>query len=135
MITLQNLAIVIPWLMKDETTFNRLKTDFPEILADLVTFKSNPNCSCRGRVIKFFSDKLQQDPALLNKYVYNNEELSTELNKAELLRQQNNYSGKIITIPKTEEAWLNFSKEINQGKFFRGFSVVEKENTLVVYFL
>jgi hypothetical protein len=135
MITLQNLSSALPYLLKNEFTFDRLKTDFPEILADLTTFKNNPNCSCRSRVAKFFTDKLQQEPTMLNKYIYNEQELTTELNKAELLKQHTNYSGKIVTIPKTDEAWKALSQEINQGKIFRSFSVVERENELVVYFL
>lgn len=135
MITIQNLSVSLLYLIKDDTTFNRLKNDFPEILADLTTFKSNPNCSCRGRVTKFFSDKLQQDPTLLNKYIYNEAELIEQLNQVEISRQQNNYSGRIITIPKNETSWQQLAQEINQGKFFRSFSVVERENELVVYFL
>lgn len=135
MITLQNLSSALPYLLKNESTFDRLKTDFPEILADLTTFKNNPNCSCRGRVTKFFTDKLQQESTLLNKYIYNEQELTIELNKAELLKQQNNYSGKIVIIPKSDEAWKALSQDINQGRMFRAFSVVERENELVVYFL
>jgi hypothetical protein len=127
--------VSLVYLIKDDTTFNRLKNDFPEILADLTTFKSNPNCSCRGRVTKFFSDKLQQDSTLLNKYIYNEAELIEQLNQVEISRQQNNYSGRIITLPKNETSWQQLAQEINQGKFFRSFSVVERENELVVYFL
>jgi len=135
MITISNLSVSLVYLIKDDTTFNRLKNDFPEILADLTTFKSNPNCSCRGRVTKFFSDKLQQDSTLLNKYIYNEAELIEQLNQVEISRQQNNYSGRIITLPKNETSWQQLAQEINQGKFFRSFSVVERENELVVYFL
>lgn len=135
MISLSNLPIVIPFLMKDDNTFNRLSNDFPEILADLTTFRTNPNCSCKGRVIKFFSDKIQQDPNLLDKYIYDQQALIIEINKFESIRQQNNYSGKIIVIPKDENAWSNLSKELNSGKFFRGFSIVERENEIAVYLL
>lgn len=135
MITLSNLQDSIQFLIKDDNTFNRLQADFPDILADLVSFKNNPNCSCRSRVVKFFGDKLQQDPSLLNKYIYDHVGLHNAISIAQQMRQINNYSGKIITIPKTEEAWKNLSIDINNGKMFRGFSVVEKEDSIVVYFL
>lgn len=67
-------------------------------MADLTIFKSNPNCSCRGRVTKFFSDKLQQDPTLLNKYIYNEAELIEQLNQVEISRQQiENYTKPIVS--------------------------------------
>lgn len=135
MITLSNLQDSLQFLIKDNNTFNKLQTDFPDILADLVSFKNNPNCSCRSRVVKFFGDKLQQDPSLLDKYIYDHIGLHNAISIAQQMRQINNYSGKIITISKTEEAWRNLSIDINNGKMFRGFSVVEKEDTLMVYFL
>jgi hypothetical protein len=134
MINLTNLSDSLPVIIKDDATFEELKKDFPEILADLTTFKSNPNCSCRGRVNKFFSEKLEKDSTVLNKYIKNTEVLKTELDKVSTQRQANNYSGKIISLPKTEEAWKNFSDEM-KSKFFRSFTVVEKENELVVYVL
>lgn len=135
MITIANLTDTLPFLIQDNNTFISLQNDFPEILADLVSFKNNPNCSCRGRVNKFFADKLQQDPNILNKYIYDPAGLQNAISVAQTARQLNNYSGKIITLPKNEEAWKNLSIDINSGKTFRGFSVVERDNDIAVYFL
>jgi len=135
MITISNLPYALSFLIKDDNTFVRLQTDFPDILADLISFKNNPSCSCRGRVIKFFGEKLQQNATILNEYIYDPVGLQNEIVLAEQARQLNSYSGKIITIPKNEEAWKNLSTDINNGKIFRAFSVLEKDNELVVYFL
>jgi hypothetical protein len=135
MINLGNLHDVLALFVKDDTIFNSLQNDFTEILADLVSYKNNPNCSCKGRVNKFFADKLQENPQILNKYITNPPFLQNELDKLSLTRQQNNYSGKIITIPKTEQAWQQLALEINRGKLFRSFNVVERDNEIVVYFL
>jgi hypothetical protein len=134
MINPNNLSDVLPMLIKDDNIFEAFKTNFPEILADLVTFKSNPNCSCKGRVIKFFSDKLEQDPNILNSYVVDPVAINRGLQDAHQQRIMNNYSGRVFEIGKTEQDWLVFSQSLI-GKMFRGFTVVERADTVAVYFL
>lgn len=137
MININNLHIALPLLVNNDTVFENLKKDFPQILADLTTFKTNPNCTCRGRVFKFFADLLPTNPTLLDKYITDTN-LVDEINKGIINAQNsamiNNYSGKIFTIGKTEQDWLEFSQSL-LGKIFRGFSVVEHEDRIVVYIL
>lgn len=135
MINLDYLSDILAFFIKDDATFNALKKDFPEILADLISFKQNPNCSCRNRVTKFFFDKVQTEPNLLDKYIYDKDKLIAELQAIDLSKQQNNYSGRIFLIDKTEAAWNTLTKELNNNKFFRGFSVVERDNQIAVYLL
>lgn len=120
--------------MQNNDSFSMLKNDFPAILADLTTFKENPNCSCKGRVIKFFSDQLLLDPNILDKYISDPIKFGIMIENMENQRQLQNYSGRIFTIQKGEEAWKSFAQNI-QGKMFRGFSVIERENDIVVYLL
>jgi hypothetical protein len=134
MINTTNLVDALPIMVKDESVFEALKTDFPDILADLVTFKSNPNCTCRGRVFKFFTEKLEQNPEALNKYVKDAAVLTAELDTIKNQRTLNNYSGKVFTIGNTEAAWDEFSKSL-VGKMFRSFAIVEKDGNLKVYFV
>lgn len=129
-----NFSDAIPILVRDDSVFEQMKTDFPDILADLVTFKNNPNCSCRGRVIKFFGDQLNQSPDILDKYVKDADALNQELQTIVSSRIANTYTGKMFIIPKGEESWQNFAATL-VGKIFRGFSVVERDSSLVVYFL
>jgi hypothetical protein len=133
-INLSNFNDALPIIVRDDDTFEKLKTDFPDILADLVTFKSNPNCSCRGRVMKFFGDQLNQNPDLLDKYVKDANVLNQEIQTIISSRIANTYTGKVFIIPKGEDSWQNFSATL-VGKMFRGFSVVERDSSLVVYFL
>lgn len=134
MITIHNLFDALPILISNDNIFNQLKNDFPETLADLISFKDNPNCSCKNRLIKFFTDKIQQNTNLLNKYIENNIALQNDINNATNLRLSNNYSGRIITIEKTPEAWQQLSLTM-VGKMFRSFSLIEKEDKILVYFL
>jgi hypothetical protein len=134
MINTNNVADVLPILMKDDETFNRLKTDFPSMLADLVTFKDNPNCSCRGRVFKFFSEHLEKNAGSLDQYIKDTSEVTLKLQSLNQERINNNYIGKVFVVAKGEEAWKNFAATL-PGKMFRMFSVAEREDSVVVYFL
>lgn len=134
MITISNLTDALPILVKDESAFEQLKTDFPGILADLVTFKSNPNCTCRGRVFKFFTEQLEQNKDILEKYVNNPTALQAEIDQLVSQRVASNYAGKVFEIQKGDQAWQVFSQSL-AGKAFRSFAIVERENTVAVYFL
>lgn len=132
MINSSSAADVISVLSKDDETFERLKTDFPDILADLLTFRNNPNCSCKGRVAKFFSSALQKNPDILDKYVKDPQSLNRTLETLSQQRLNNNYSGRIMKIENTEEAWKKLALELS-NKTFRAFSTVEKDGQLWVY--
>lgn len=134
MITVANLSDALPILVKDESVFEQLKADFPGILADLVTFKNNPNCTCRGRVFKFFTEQLEQNKDVLEKYVKDPAALQAEIDQLVSQRVASNYAGKIFEIQKGDQAWQVFAQSL-VGKAFRSFAVVERENTVAVYFL
>lgn len=134
MITTRNITDILPIIIQNAETFDQLKNDFPSMLADLTTFKENPNCSCRGRVFKFFTEQLETNPTILDKYIVNTEELTVKLQAIDDQRIANNYAGRVFIIPKSEESWKNFSATL-PGKMFRMFSLVERENEIVVYFL
>ena len=134
MVNLNNVGDVLTFLIKDDSVFEQLKNDFPNVLADLTTFKNNPNCSCRGRVFKFFGEQLEQNPNVLEKYVTNPAVVQQELDRLSAERMANNYSGKVFTIDKTDAAWAQFSATLI-NKSFRGINLVERENSIAVYFL
>ena len=134
MINSNNVSDVLTFLVKDDETFSRLTNDFPSILADLVTFKDNPNCSCRGRVFKFFSEHLEANPGSLDQYIKDASEISFKLQSISDERAANNYAGKVFVIDKGAEAWAAFAGTL-PGKMFRMFSVAERDDKVLVYFL
>jgi hypothetical protein len=134
-IKLENISDTIILLVIDDKSFELLKKDYSEILADLTSFKGNPSCTCKARVIKFFAEKIEKEPGCLDKYITNIDDFNNKLRIVNEKRDQNNYSGKVFEIEKTNEAWNNFCKDKITGKSFRGFSVVERENSVVIYFI
>lgn len=133
-VDLGTMPDLIYMIIKDESSFAELKAEFPDILADLTTLKTNPNCSCRGKVAKFFSDKVTADPNILEKYYKDKAAIVKELEAIRLKRVNNAIGGKVFKVQLGDEAWANFNKTI-VGKTFRSFSVVREFDYMWVYFL
>ena len=121
MFSVADLPDVLSIIVKDNNTFDQLQKDFPDILADLISFKTNPNCSCRGRVNKYFADKLATDPTIMDKYITDPEGVANQISVIKTERLSNNYSGKIFEVEKTPEAWAEFASRTAAGKMFRAF--------------
>jgi len=121
-------------MIRDEETFNTMKADFPEILADLTTLKTNSNCSCRGKVAKFFNDKIITTPDILEKYYKDKSAIKQELDAIKARRVDNQIGGKVFKVQLGDEPWNQFNRTI-AGKVFRSFSVVREFDYIWVYFL
>lgn len=151
---LLNSPVFFNTFLKDDTFFNSLKDKFPEILADLTSSRNNPNCSCKNRVKAHLQSKLQSETEYFNNLLNNEEvkkiiqEKSLEIQNTQfkdpmeehmrVMRENmfKNSGGKIFEIGKTEQDWKNLCKRLEMEKIsFKSFSVVEKENKLVVYFV
>jgi hypothetical protein len=139
--------------LKNDTFFNSLKEKFPEILADLTSSRSNPNCGCTNRVKDHLNSKLINDPDYFNNLMNIDEIKNLTLqapnyrvpnnpieNHVQMM-QQNMFRnsggfGRIFEIGKTEEDWKTLAKKLNEEKvFFKSFSIIEKPDKLVVYFI
>jgi hypothetical protein len=152
---LLNSPIFFNTFIKNDTFFNSLKDKFPEILADLTSSRNNPNCSCKNRVKAHLQSKLANEADYFNNLINNEEVKKLTEEKAEEIKssqvptnpmenhiqmiQQSmfkNSGGRVFEIGKTEEDWKNLAKKLSEEKInFKSFSVVEKEDKLVVYFI
>lgn len=135
------LHLYINALVNNEQTFEILKNKYTEILADLVSYKTNPNCSCRGRVNNFLTEKYnssEEDKAFLES-LFNMQEITESFERLFKINPQRPgstrvISGQVFKIPKTDEGWAALNKDIS-GAFFKSFSILEKENHLEIYFI
>lgn len=153
----RELQALLDVMVKDKNAFLKLKSDFPDTLADLTTYRNNPNCSCRGRVLKYFGQKIKEDANVLQPYLTpdiiakakvhkktlpepapETEEQSVADQQAAIQEMRNdpnnNYAGKVFYVDKSPEAWGQFVASLN-GKFFKSFSVAERDSVVAVYFL
>jgi len=155
---LLNSPVFFNTFMKNDTFFNYLKEKFPEILADLTSSRDNSNCSCKGRVKTYLQSVILRDPDYFNNLINIEEikklitEKSEEIKNSQTsngvpnhmdrhaqIMQQNmfkNSGGKIFEINNTQEEWKNLARHLTENKIsFRSFSVVEKQDKLIVYFI
>jgi hypothetical protein len=158
-LSLLNSPVFFDTFLKNENFFNSLKDKFPEILADLTSSRDNPNCSCKNKVKahlghknntteKDYFDNILKEQEFAEMLTEN----KTKIENSQLLPQNipfqhnsNVYTpmmnsmngrGRVFKIGKTAEDWEALSKKIaEKGIVFRSFSIVEKENELVVYFI
>lgn len=141
MSTISNLdlyAYVFSSLSHDPA-FEMLKERYNDILADLVSAKANANCSCRGRVLNYINKKYQEEEneKTFLDGIFSIPEVKTQAestiaeNKA---RAANALSGKILTVMKKDNYWQDFFNSVSRNSF-RSFSVVDKGDSVDVYFL
>lgn len=135
------LLLYVTALVNNDPTFETLKSRYTEILADLVSFKTNPNCSCKNRVGSFIAKKYNESPedkAFLDELFKKPEIIESYERLVKFTPQRPGnpriISGQIFKIPKTDEGWAALNKDI-AGAHFRSFNILEKEDHLEVYFL
>jgi len=151
---LLNSPVFFTVFIKNDAFFNSLKDKFPEILADLTSSRNNPNCSCKNRVKAHLQSKLSSEAEYFNNLLNNEEikkiiqEKNTEIQATQfkdpmeehmkMMRENmfKNSGGRVFEIGKTEQDWQNLCKRLEiERVVFKSFSVVEKEDKLVVYFV
>jgi hypothetical protein len=147
---LLNSPVFFTDFIKNDGLFNSLKNKFPEILADLTSSRENPNCSCKGRVRNYLRSKFATEKEYFDS-ILNLEEIKKIIEEKKedienlVVDRQTEVvypgtfganSGKIFKIGKTEEDWNNlFKRLLRERFFFRSFSIIEKEDQLIVYFI
>jgi hypothetical protein len=157
-LNLLNSPVFFDIFLKNENFFNSLKNKFPETLADLTSSRDNPNCSCKNKIKAHLANKNNTTEKDYFDNLLKEEEFAKMLteNKTKIensyllpqnhpLQHHNMYApminpmngrGRVFKIGKTAEDWEALSKKIaEKGIVFRSFSIVEKEDELVVYFI
>jgi uncharacterized protein YcbX len=147
---LLNSPVFFNTFIKNDTFFNSLKDKFPEIFADLTSSKNNPNCSCKNRVKAHLQSKIESEKDYFNSLLTQEDIINLINEKQEevkntqipmnlinpMMHPYKNSGGKVFEIGKTEEDWKNLCKRLEIERVsFRSFSIVEKEDKLVVYFI
>ena len=134
LVNYENIHPALIYFKSDDEIWERIKKDFPDQLADLVSWKENPNCQCGQRLLKFFNELLQVHPSALDKYVLDENKFNSALVQQVADQQERLMAGKIVEVDKGADAWHKLFQSL-EGKQFMAFSAVEREDKVVVYFL
>jgi len=120
------------------TTFDDFRSNFQNTFlqthADVESFKVNPNCSCKYRIIDFI-EKNRNDVFL---YIENWHKNHSNIDLMLLVKPYifENVSGKVFRIDKNDKAFEEFSKKIIEDKFsFRAFDIVYEGDKIAFYFI
>jgi len=127
---------IMPLIVNLPAFAEELQNTFSVIAADIMSFKSNPQCSCARKVQLFIEEHSSDVFECLRNFFDKNASLQQTINS--ILEGSSFYdvSGKVFEIDDTTEAYTNFSNRAIQDRFnFRSFSVVSKGDKLRIFFL
>lgn len=106
-----------------------------DIYADVISFVSNPDCSCKNKVINFIHNNFNTVKEIVKAWVTNNPD-NSELVNDTLIIKEIPVGGKIFTINKTEEDFNKFFQKVKKENWtFQAFTILEKEHSWVIFFL
>jgi len=129
----------LPKVFLDLISSNKeFKTRFevfaPEVYAEIQSFVTNPNCTCRGKIAEYVRLNSDKCTDFVNLFLL---ETNTDIDLEKITHEANSAVGvgKVFRIKKSE--WPDFSRNMfQQGIRFRGFSVVQvDEENIDVYLL
>jgi hypothetical protein len=113
-----------------------LQSAFPEMYADIESFKTNPNCTCRNKIEAYVNSHRNETHAFLDKWYNENKSLNINLEEIVAKYAVNNMGGKVYRIPRTDAAFAELQKKMIAERWvFRAFDIVAEPDTLIFYFL
>lgn len=132
----QHLGGTFLKLIRENESFKKdVEIAFPEIYADIQSFSSNPNCTCKNKILSYVSNNKEKSANFLNEEV---SKLSLDLDPVKLDEEFRNAAMKnvgayVYRIKKSE--WSDFPRKMmEQRVFIRSFSVVPvSEEEIDVY--
>lgn len=128
---------------------------FQEIYADVISSESNPNCSCKNRVIHFFAQNPEKISKLLFDLINKNqitdltsqniiENIKSQINfynqnqSTEILSKNNfqiDISGQIWDIEDSPKQYALAMQSIKKRRLvYKGLSVIKENNRLKLFF-
>lgn len=140
MIKVEDVAKYLDALVKNDEVFESLKNRYPEILADIVSSRENPNCGCRSRTANHITKKYienEQEKAYIESLL-SRQDVIDHSEQIEKQIQENvakhTYPKSKYILSKGDDSWNAFANWMKTNNIqFKSFSVVEKENHLEVY--
>ncbi|NBW58104.1 hypothetical protein EBR43_10075 [bacterium] len=138
-ITKENLylsKIFLELIQLHDSFKNAVQSAFPSIYADVESFKTNPNCTCRNKIESFVNSNRDSAHTFLDKWYNENENL--KINLTEIISKYivTNVAGKIYRIPRTDDAFAELQKKMVEERWaFRAFNIITEDDGLAIYFL
>lgn len=117
---------------------NSYQSSFPDLYADLESASTNPNCSCRGKVLAHIQNNLEQSTTLFNSFLQSHsddEKVLGVINTDWVALMPKPYAGKMFEIDNTPVAYKTFIDTIQQDRAaYRLMSTAIQDTKLFIYF-
>lgn len=140
MIKVEDIGKYLDALVKNDEVFESLKNRYPEILADIVSSRENPNCGCRNRTANHLAKKYienDQEKAYIESILSRQDVIDSSQQIEKQIQEniaKNTYPKSKYILSKGEESWNAFANWMKANNVqFKSFSVVEKDTHLEVY--
>jgi len=115
----------------------QLLARFPLLAADIHSFSSNPNCSCKNNIMKAVRENYDAFAAFIKQFVKDNPSIDLAkgigINTQEIAPK--NIAGEIYTINKDEFKKFYTDVLVGQRCIYRSCSVVPEGDSLKLFFL
>ena len=149
---INEIRIYLDALVGIDHVYEALKKRYPQMLADIVSSRENPNCGCRNRLSGFLIEQYNNpsEAEFIKNLLADHRVLERALQIKNLSQQnhqpipqqsspqipQDPSKVKKYTLNKSQTGWDSFAEWIESRQIqFRSFSVVDRGNELDVYFL
>lgn len=121
-------------LISNQDFKNKFQAFAPEIYAEIQSYSTNPNCSCRFKIEQTINTNKDKYELFINDFL-NASQISVDLSKIEDRYKVTNMAGNVEKVKKSE--WQSFrDKLINEKAVYRSFAVLPIDQEYVeVYFL
>lgn len=130
-------------LLDLEPVYKTLQENFPNLLDDLISARTNPSCTCNQRIVEGLINGYQESDAskVLIDDIFSRPDVvegirSHDEAMEEWYRKEKELFGKVHVIGKSSEDWNNFRDFVrSQGLHIQAVSVLEKGDNLEVRFI
>jgi hypothetical protein len=103
-------------LIQDDAKFkDDFQASFPELYADIDSYKNNPNCSCRNKIETFVTNNRDRSFIFIEGWLAANKHLNLDFNDIIKKYFTTQAAGSVYRISKSEEAFKFFYQKVIDG--------------------
>lgn len=129
------VKVVLELLSNSKLFYDLYVKQYPNNLANAMSFSKNPNCTCRNALIKHYNENKKAVDTFTEDFLV---EHPSELALDEFLAKHASKSvvGSVIKIEKTEEAFRHVTNKMQSEKWtFRQMSVAVENDQYILFFI
>jgi hypothetical protein len=130
------INVVFELISQDVVFVKRFKDFAPSIQDKIESLSKNADCSCRRTVADYVLENVTIVTNFVTYFLEENPQIKINLDEMREKNKRTNVQGRIFRIHKNDDSFYQFFKHTEENKFeFRQFSVIEDQNSWLIFFL